>query len=133
MQVRNQHCKPKQEVPIGIRLEVYKEVLDLIKKYPQYDKHDNMINEEQYEGTGRGLCILLPCKLWNLRHNMLNSDGSITFHKDWYYYQTPIMFPELCQYLSQLSYSNGYEKYLLRIEFLEAIINNIEHELFKTK
>jgi hypothetical protein len=93
------------------RIEVYKKALYLIK---------NSIYD--YYMTSHGLCLLLPCILWELKTYCDESpDG-----KDWKISNTGQLFPELNDDVidSLNSLSGDEEKNPLRIKYLEEWISN---------
>ncbi len=112
--MKNKHIKNLGEVvPAKIRLEVYKEALEIIEK-----------NLWKSGTNGHGLCVLLPCCLWNLISFLDKApDG-----KDWKYQATTISFPELdSKILNKLNKTNT-EKEInkLRIKFLKKFIVKLE-------
>ena len=63
------HPSLKEVVPKEVRLEVYKKALEFYKggKTSQY----NLEEQEQYPSQ-MGICLLLPCVLWNLKNYCSN-------------------------------------------------------------
>lgn len=110
-----------QPVPKEIRLQVYKEIINL------YDSDSKRV----YQGDDkrrykRGLCILLPIVLWDIKDAMTRSpDNSF-----WWAYQTQKAFPELTeehiQNLSKLE--EGPIKNLKRYNLINQFINQLENE-----
>lgn len=100
-----------QEVPKDIRLEVYKEALDIIS---------NNIRHES--GSGFSLCLLLPCLLWDLDWycNLAPDKDS------WDWRDTTKAFPELTKDIitNIITYNNDNEtkRNKIRINFLQDSI-----------
>lgn len=116
--MRNTDIKDlKQVVPANIRLQVYKEALE-------YYENKGYAEEDFIEGNyGDGLCLVLPCILWGLKHYL-----DFTF--EWDYHYTPIAFPELDrEALGVLAYRGHIDIFPIRIKYLETWIEKLEHEL----
>lgn len=99
-------------VPKEIRLEVYKEALEIFKNNTK--KSD--LN------TKSGLCLLLPCILWDLE-NFLDKapDG-----KHWSYSDTGKRFPELTDNVIEDIEKCGEEEAIKkRTEYLEQFIKKL--------
>jgi hypothetical protein len=92
-------------VSVDIRISVYKKAIKLIEKQIIFASVE-----------GYGLCLLLPCILWDLKHYCdLAPNG-----KDWEYRDTIIAFPELT------------EEMIVELLDVEATIRNIKRvELLK--
>jgi hypothetical protein len=76
--MKNQNILPSTVVPSNIRLEVYKEAIDLIQKNPAYV--DSL-----------GLCLLLPMLLWGLEDHLSAAPNG----HYWNFEHTENMFPEM--------------------------------------
>jgi hypothetical protein len=103
--MKNKKLLPCEVVPLKIRLGVYKEALDIIKK-----------GDMKYGLGSFSLCLLLPSILWNLSSFLYKSPSG----KRWLSDETNIMFPELDTFLTKGS--NGKYSNKERIEFLERIV-----------
>lgn len=80
--MKNTHIRNLgQVVPAEIRLEVYKQALEIIQK------QKDVFNL----GKSYGLCILFPCCLWDLDDFLDNAPDS----NGWSFYKTIKSFPEL--------------------------------------
>lgn len=101
--MKNTHILPNTEVPIELRKEVYREALRIIE-----------IGKPRYSIDSFGLCLLLPCVLWELRHVLENAPNG----KDWDFYHTENMFPELKDFLIKGKKYTNQE----RINFLKSVI-----------
>lgn len=71
----------KNEVPKEIRLEVYKRAKNLIENW----------GEDTFNLDNPGLCLLLPCILYNCETYLSNGNCE----SGWLYADTVIGFPEL--------------------------------------
>jgi hypothetical protein len=99
----------KDVVPKEIRLQVYKDALDYYHT-PKKDRRN----------WAEGLCLLLPCILWDLCHYL---DDSIV----WDYDETSTAFPELEKHLSEIYKCKGDKarnKY--RLSILTKWISDLE-------
>jgi len=76
--MRNLHIKPKDVVPVELRIQIYKEAIEHIKSH-----------KGEYCPLGKGLCLLMPCLLWGLENFMDDVPGI-----SWAHYHTLLMFPE---------------------------------------
>lgn len=83
------HPSLREIVPIEIRLQIYKNALLFLKSDKKYRNSEYDYNLEYDQA---GLCILLPCILWNLKDYLSNPKHS---NEDWAYQHTSIAFPEL--------------------------------------
>ena len=110
----------KQEVPLDIRIEVYKDAI----KYLENDLKGG------YDDYSAGLCLLLPCLLWKLNSFFsLAPDGN-----RWKNEHTVIAFPEIKTWLPvndafTIEHSRPY-RIQKRIDFLKETITELE--LIKT-
>jgi hypothetical protein len=115
--MRNKKYTLEKELPKKIKLQVYKEALEL------YKNDENTIKQ-----LGYGLCLVLPCVLWELNH-FLNSAPN---GEGWKFKDTCIAFPEIDKYIEEISdisiYDNTIEKMQKRIEVLKEIIQNLTNE-----
>lgn len=104
------------EVPINVRLEVYKKALELIENWrpPMFGLQNSH------------LCILLPVILWKLPHFELDNEYS---EYDWNYEETKYAFPELKDYLPSICSCPIYERDELRIAFLKISIQKLKNEI----
>ena len=113
----------KQEVPLDIRIKVYKEAIKYLEKVLKG-------GEDKYYV---GLCILLPCLLWNLNAFFSVAPDNL----DWETDDTVIAFPELKAWLV-IHYSSSKfftDNHFIvnvqkRIDFLKETITELE--LIKT-
>ena len=111
--MKNYDCTLGEVVPEKIRLEVYKEALDFIEndreKYG-LDKYD-------------GLCLLLPCIMWDLDH-FLNSDPNDYY---WYWDETADSFPEFGELIHLITKCiDEDEEVEARIKVLKSCIKSLE-------
>ena len=115
--MKNIDIHPRQVVPIEPRLKIYKEALDLIK-----DNRDFRTSTGDWVFNDVGLCLILPCLLWDL-HYMYNPPNG-----NWHNWDTPIMFPELNKFIlvHKVLDITTKEKQELRIKFLEEAIEELE-------
>lgn len=109
----------KKEVPLDIRIEVYKDAI-------KYLENALKVDEDKYYV---GLCILLPCLLWDLDSSFSVAPDSL----DWETEDTVIAFPEIKAWLDNYYTSgnfgieNHYKiKIQKRIEFLKETITELE-------
>lgn len=123
--MKNTHITSlKEELPIEIRLEVYKEALDNIT---------NLSTSYTYDlGDNRSLCLLIPCILWGLDTYLNNAPNK----EDWSFNDTSIAFPE-CSKKVRDSINSLYtnpdsnipERNKLRIEYLNKWIKDLSEKL----
>jgi hypothetical protein len=108
--MRNKEYTLEKELPPHIRLEVYKEALEIVREGGQ-----------RYNEFGEGLCLLLPCVLWGLTSFLKNSPTNTT----WNARKTPKAFPELTEeWLNRIR----REGKLGRVFFLEESIKQLEND-----
>ena len=110
----------KQEVPLDIRIEVYKDAIKYLEN----------VLKDGYDEYSVALCILLPCLLWKLNSFFsLTPDGY-----NWGTNQTVIAFPELKTWLPVNDSFTKEHKRLYRIQkridFLKETITELK--LIKT-
>jgi hypothetical protein len=123
---RNTQYEPNQRVDDATRLSVYKEAIKFISrknkgvKHPVYGVPPN----------AAGLCILLPCILWNTHYLADAPNGEI-----WDYRDTGEQFIELTDSdIKKITaqYSVGIKETLAkRIELLTKYVNKLEKKLAK--
>lgn len=106
----------RREVPAEIRLEVYKDALDYLEA-DYYEKN-----------WGGGLCLILPCALWDLPHYCSNSPDGYPFD----YYYTIKAFPELTRdmtaEISRLDWQSAEKANEYRKNLLREWINQLENK-----
>lgn len=111
--MENTNILPNTLVPDDIRLQVYKKAVKLI-----LTKDEILSYRWAY-----GLCLLLPCILWNLPDYECSSPNDLS----WDWRDTKNMFPELTDdYLyavkgTELNYGNS-----IRIDYLQGWISKLE-------
>jgi hypothetical protein len=112
--MRNKKYTLEKELPKKIKLQVYKEALELYKN-----------DENTIQQFGVGLCLVLPCVLWELSHYL-----DYPHNEDWRHYDTPKAFPEIRYYLDSLKepLGSGHSANTTRIKWLEEIIQNLTNE-----
>jgi len=112
--MKNLDILPNQEVPPNIRLEVYKEALQLIQSDTDRSKRNKL---------GIGLCLLLPVLLWELEcYCSKLSNGRV-----WFYDQITKMFPELTsKKIDIITRTHADQRDKIRIEFLKEMIQRLE-------
>lgn len=101
-------------VPKKKRIEVYKKAIEIIEK-----------NEIVYELQVRGLCLLLPCILWNLKSYLDDSPRGCV----WNHYDSQKMFPEITEKVIDKIKDCGNSrtvKDIERIELLKSFIAKLE-------
>lgn len=92
---RNVDIEITSVVPPEIRLEVYKDALMVIQSKNRiinsmfYTK--NKMGRVLHEGRSMGLCLLLPCVLWNLDTYMDKDPNG----REWMFSRTWTAFPEI--------------------------------------
>lgn len=112
--MKNEHILPGQIVPENIRLEVYKEALQHVK---------NEIPKSRIAGFG--LCLLLPCVLWDLYYYCDEAPCGET----WAYYDTEKTFPEMKGIIQAVGKTKTDEDLKrTRIQFLTAAIEKLEKQ-----
>lgn len=110
--------KLDKELPREVRFPVYKKALEIYKSIIK----DNSV---EFAGMGVsggiGLCMILPCILWNLNDYLDNApDGN-----HWSFLRTSTAFPEIKEYIPILEAEmDSLRRVYLRIEILEKILNN---------
>ena len=116
--MRNTQYTLKDKIPPEIRLETYKAALSWYE--------DNSPNKKHW---GRGLCLVLPCALWNLDIYLRNMPNGAT----WDWKDTEEAFPEIkdsIQLVKKVSKFFEYREFseinLLRIASLKKAINQLE-------
>jgi hypothetical protein len=88
------HPHLRKVVPPEIRLQIYENAL----LFFEADDDDYSYNHYyKLEKEGAGLCLLLPCILWNLDDYLENQKNN----KYWNYSDTSIAFPELTEEIAQ--------------------------------
>ena len=86
--MKNKHIKPHELVPPHIRLRVYRKASKLLSQdYPISGMTED-----------RGLCMVLPCVLWDLENYLHKAPNG----SDWEYYKMYLMFPELKDFMEEL-------------------------------
>jgi hypothetical protein len=103
------------------RLRVYERALELWEDYyknGQYFPYGP-------EGENLGLCLLLPCILWDLPHYLSKAPSG----EHWDYHKTEIAFPELAKYLELILYETGNKKIETRLECLNRMIEDVKLEI----
>jgi hypothetical protein len=112
--MRNKEYTLKKELPPHIRLEVYKEALEIVKK------------EQWVFGlTSFGLCLILPCVLWGLNHFEDDMPGG----GEWAYDDTPKAFPEFThEWWRRIVIKTSEDANKVRIAFLEESIKQLEND-----
>lgn len=98
-----------EEVPVGKRIEIYKQALDIVvkKKYYNYGLSDSY------------LCLLLPTLLYELSDFREQKTP-------WMFYQTPYGFTELTDDVIH-EIVNSEDSRITRIEFLKESISKLEN------
>ena len=111
----------RQEVPIELRLETYKEALNYL-----------IANKNTSDPVyGSGLCLVLPCILWGLT----DCDDYAPNGMDWLWQHTPIAFPEIKEWVERAKYIREETSVVrqIRIEALQTIITELENNLTNDK
>ena len=114
--MRNEQYTLDEELPVEIRLSVYKKALDyyISVKNGGDNKYD-LIGE-----GGGGVCLVLPCILWEL-DSFLSEDPK---GNDWDYSDVKIAFPEIKEWVS--NYKESEDKLNDRINCLKLYISELE-------
>lgn len=123
--MKNQNILPNTLVPRKIRLEVYKEALEIMTKKTEG-------HSEEYDHLGSGLCLLLPVLLWGLkdfRSDFVNKNG-ITV---WDWRDTSNMFPELTEEAIDSIEGDEKESNFKRKYLLNSFIEKARKKTFSTK
>lgn len=102
----------KKPVPVELRLKIYKEALNIIKE-----------NQSCFSMSSHGLCLLLPCILWDLEDYVSETPSG----HDWNFLDTTKAFPEVRVWLRIIGLELGEEnKNIVRRKALENIILKLE-------
>lgn len=113
------HKSLKVVVPLEIKIQIYENALLFFqsdKKDWDYDYHYKL---EQHEA---GLCILLPCILWNLPDYLSNPKTC-----NWAYQHTSIAFPELTKdVIDDIEKSDSEKAVKKRIKYLKEWIKKLK-------
>ena len=114
------HPNLRVEVPKELRLEIYKKAVEYYNNYnPQNDWSVS-------KSKGRGLCLVLPCILWDLV-DYYGNPPHLT--EPWKHHDTQFAFPEINPWVQCVnSIGTGYITISMRIEFLQEVINKLENE-----
>lgn len=105
-----------EAVPEEIRLEVYKEALEL------YKENSPKIYQNTLMDRSRGLCILLPMVLWGL-----DEFDPFDEEREWYWGDTFVAFPELNKtIIGILEEMRQEDKPAKRQEYLQRWIHELE-------
>lgn len=106
-------------VPKEIRKQVYQEALKYYQNYLIYpNKYQNLDDEDSL-----GLCLLLPCVLWDLEHYLNDSPTGL-----WEYEATVHAFPEIKDYIPEIQGEFNQDKKLkIRIKVLTEILYNLNY------
>jgi hypothetical protein len=109
-----QHPSLKVVVPPKQRLKVYKKALNIMENDPK-----------KLEKMGNGLCLILPCILWNHKDCYQTAPDGF----DWSYEQTSIAFSELTKrQIYNIDKLSGYETQKdARIQFIKKSIKKLEN------
>jgi len=119
--MRNKEITLKEPVPNKIRKIVYQQALKyyqdfLVKPHTKY----LLIGDEP---STLGLCLLLPCILWDLRNYLNNSP----IGDEWNHRETVFGFPEIREYTLEISETKEHKDRLeLRIKVLTEILTNLK-------
>jgi len=113
--MRNKKYTLEKELPKKIKLQVCKEALELYKN-----------DENTIQQLGIGLCLVLPCVLWELNHYLSCTPND----ENWSHSKTEIAFPEIKHYINSLeeTLGSGHSANATRIKWLEEIIQNLTNE-----
>ena len=97
---------PKNQlVPLFKRIEVYKSSLDIL-------------NDDRMKYHYSGLCIMLPCILWNLNSHLDSVNG-----EEWDWMETKNMFPEIEPFIESICILETIdERITKRISIIEKIL-----------
>lgn len=108
------HPSLTEIVPKSIRIKIYKKALKILENDPELTKR-----------LGTGICLVLPCILWDLNHFL----DVNPFGEDWNYREAKIAFPELAEFCRMPSEERNTKN---RIIFLEKTIADLEKDTYKT-
>jgi len=108
------HPSLKKEVPKELRLEIYKKALDFYITGGMIARMDP---------KNAGLCMLLPCILWNLEDYL---DGNPNDDSDWNYHDTQKAFPEITKRIIY-KVRDSEDTVKKRIKILKRIIKRLEN------
>ena len=110
--MRNENIVLGEVVPPQIRLECYKQAREIV-----------LSEEPRFGMSGFGLCLLLPCILWDL----VDYEDSDPSDNPWDYEDTEHSFPEIIEFNLIEKIENDVEnKMAIRLEFLEWAIQKLE-------
>lgn len=109
--MKNKNIILGQVVPPEIRLECYKEAKEIIQE-----------NGEKYDVLGGGLCLMLPCILWGLKHYI---DDDPNDHC-WDHGSTPYSFPEIAEFELLEKIQESMNSTSIRLKFLDWAIKQLE-------
>lgn len=124
--MKNQECLPNKVVNAEKRLSVYKAAIKFINRKKK--RPHRVYNLSSYDA---GLCILLPCILWNINY-LKNGPYNIS----WDYRKTSKMFPELTKRdinAIQKTYNSDDTNLVLekRLKLLTSYVKKLEKKLNK--
>lgn len=104
-------------VPEELRFLIYQEALDY------YENEDYLIDKYNCDRDTLplGLCLLLPCMLWDLKHFLQDApDG-----ENWDFSDTRIAFPEIKDFLKVIGKARTREEEVeTRISVLKQILKS---------
>lgn len=103
--MKNENIHPGDLVPEEIRLECYKEALEIVKNF-----------DKQFGLSNPVVCLILPCVLWGLE----DYEDDAPNGELWFFYHAPEMFPEIEGIQRAFKFSQNKKQ--TRIEFLEKAI-----------
>lgn len=86
-------------LPVEVRREVYTKCIDILEE--MLDNPTQSFFGANTKSDELGLCILLPCILYNLEHYLDKAKGK---KENWWYGDTPKAFPEVKDYIDTVRY-----------------------------
>lgn len=113
--MKNKTIRLDEVVPEKIRFSVYKKVLEILKTIKN---NKSLYGMSSYDNSF-GLCLLLPCVLWNI-----NYLDDAPYGENWNWHDVPDAFPEVADGIKIIESAKSEDKPQLRIQILEEIINN---------
>ena len=107
------HYDENKVVPKKVRLEVYERAIEIIEK-----------DKDGLRTIGTGLCLLLPCILWDLnRFTDCKPNGEPFRYKN-----TKCMFPELTkEILDEIKCSDNISLDSIRLKHLNNFVNKLQN------
>ena len=114
--MKNEFINLGEPVPDELRLEVYIEAKKCVEQMLE-----GTFNKYRAE-CDLGLCLLLPCVLWDLEDYCENSPADV----DWDYNDTAKSFPEISEWIPKIESMEHCRKNKVRLECIESAIKQMK-------